>query len=151
MNWEAIGAVGEIIGAVGVIATLVFLAYQIRQNSSLLKNNTRQLEQNHQVAIAQAVSQADAQSDPMLVVAQSDELSNIMHRGLAGFNDLEPESAMRFSMAMGPIVAAVSVKMAEQRQLRIAEEDYLPGQLNFLMRFIDTIGGRQWWSIGKGM
>ena len=151
MNWEALGAIGEIIGAAGVIATLAFLAFQIRQNSSLLKNNTRQLEQNHQVAIAQAIAQSDAQSDPMLVVAQSDELSNIMHRGLANFQGLGPEAAMRFSMAMGPIVAAVAVKMGEQRQLGVADEIHLPGQLNFLMRFIDTNGGRQWWAIGKGM
>ena len=33
MNWEAIGAVGEILGAIGVIATLGYLAAQIRQNT----------------------------------------------------------------------------------------------------------------------
>jgi hypothetical protein len=31
MNWEAAGALGEIIGAVAVVATLAFLAVQIRQ------------------------------------------------------------------------------------------------------------------------
>jgi hypothetical protein len=31
MNWEAIGAVGELIGAVVVITTLVYLAVQIRE------------------------------------------------------------------------------------------------------------------------
>ena len=33
MNWDAIGAIGEIIGAIAVIATLLFLAIQIRQGS----------------------------------------------------------------------------------------------------------------------
>jgi hypothetical protein len=33
MNWEAIGAVGEILGAVAVVVSLVYLATQIRQNS----------------------------------------------------------------------------------------------------------------------
>ena len=33
MNWEAIGAVGEIAGALGVIATLLFLGFQIRLSS----------------------------------------------------------------------------------------------------------------------
>ena len=32
MNWEALGAIGEIVGAVGVILTLGYLAVQIRQN-----------------------------------------------------------------------------------------------------------------------
>jgi hypothetical protein len=33
MNWDAIGAIGEIVGAIAVIATLVFLAIQIRQSN----------------------------------------------------------------------------------------------------------------------
>ena len=33
MNWDAIGAVGEIIGAVAVIATLIYLAIQIRDSA----------------------------------------------------------------------------------------------------------------------
>ena len=36
MNWEALGAIGEIVGAVAVIATLAYLAVQIRQNSLAL-------------------------------------------------------------------------------------------------------------------
>ena len=33
MNWEAIGAVGEIIGAIAVIATLIYLAAQIKDSA----------------------------------------------------------------------------------------------------------------------
>ena len=33
MNWDAIGAIGEIAGAAGVILTLFYLTKQIRQNS----------------------------------------------------------------------------------------------------------------------
>ncbi len=37
MNWEAIGAVGEILGALAVLVTLVYLAAQIRQNTAQQK------------------------------------------------------------------------------------------------------------------
>lgn len=37
MNWEAIGAIGEIAGAAGVIATLVYLAAQIRLNTRTVR------------------------------------------------------------------------------------------------------------------
>jgi hypothetical protein len=33
MNWDAIGAVAELLGALGVIASLVYLATQMRQNA----------------------------------------------------------------------------------------------------------------------
>ncbi len=42
MNWQAIGAIGELAGAVGVIATLGYLAFQIRQNNELLRSESRQ-------------------------------------------------------------------------------------------------------------
>ena len=35
MNWDAIGAVGEVGGAIGVIITLVYLAGQLRRATSL--------------------------------------------------------------------------------------------------------------------
>ena len=40
VNWEAIGAVGEVAGAAGVIITLVYLAIQIRQNTKAVRLNT---------------------------------------------------------------------------------------------------------------
>ena len=37
MNWDAIGAIGEIIGALAVVISLLYLATQIRQNSRIVK------------------------------------------------------------------------------------------------------------------
>ena len=37
MNWNAVGALAETLGVLGVIATLVYLSVQIRQNSRLLR------------------------------------------------------------------------------------------------------------------
>ncbi len=42
MNWEAIGAVGEILGAFAVVVSLLYLATQIRQNSRIVKGSTVQ-------------------------------------------------------------------------------------------------------------
>ena len=33
MNWEAVGAAAELLGAIGVIASLLYLATQIRQST----------------------------------------------------------------------------------------------------------------------
>ena len=40
MNWEAIGALAEVFGAVGVIITLVFLARQISHNTNAVRAST---------------------------------------------------------------------------------------------------------------
>jgi hypothetical protein len=44
MNWEAIGAVGEIASAAGVIITLIYLATQIRiQNTESKSRNISEI------------------------------------------------------------------------------------------------------------
>lgn len=40
MNWEAISAVGEILGAMAVVVTLFYLARQIRQNTIVTRAET---------------------------------------------------------------------------------------------------------------
>jgi hypothetical protein len=33
MNWEAVSAIGQIVGAVGVIISVIYLALQVRSNA----------------------------------------------------------------------------------------------------------------------
>jgi hypothetical protein len=42
MNWEALGAIGEIVGAAAVVVTLGYLAVQIRQNTKSVQAATFQ-------------------------------------------------------------------------------------------------------------
>lgn len=42
VNWEAVGAVGQVVGAAGVIASLIYLAIQIRQNTRSVEAATYQ-------------------------------------------------------------------------------------------------------------
>ena len=42
MNWDALGAIGEVVGAAGVIITLAYLAIQIRSNTTAVKVATHQ-------------------------------------------------------------------------------------------------------------
>ena len=41
MNWEAIGAIGEILGAMAVVMTLVYLATQVRYAKEAAADNNR--------------------------------------------------------------------------------------------------------------
>ncbi len=42
MTWDAIGAIAELLGAIGVIASLVYLASQIRDTRRALRSSTYQ-------------------------------------------------------------------------------------------------------------
>ena len=41
MNWDALGAIGELVGAVTGVATLVFLVVQIRKNTKVMDESNR--------------------------------------------------------------------------------------------------------------
>jgi hypothetical protein len=41
MNWDAIGAIAETLSAIAVVATLIYLALQIRQNTQVIGSSTR--------------------------------------------------------------------------------------------------------------
>ena len=42
MNWDALGAIAELLGSVAVLINLIYLAMQIRQNSKSLRINVEQ-------------------------------------------------------------------------------------------------------------
>ena len=83
MNWEAIGAVGEILGAIGVIVTLGYLASQIRQNSKLLRASTTAA--SHQV-----------QTNITTLLAQDPDANRIYWEGLEDPDALTEEERRRF-------------------------------------------------------
>ncbi len=76
MNWEALGALGEIIGALAVVLTLVFLAIQVRQNTLAMKESNR-LER------AAAIDRhADSIGRWRTSLAESSELADIWRKAL---------------------------------------------------------------------
>ena len=61
MNWDAIGAIGEVLGALVVVVTLVYLAVQIRQN-------TAQQKREETVSIQRGQNEVVSQlKDPVMV------------------------------------------------------------------------------------
>lgn len=60
MNWEAISTGAEIVGAAGVIASLIYLALQIRQNTKVARaETTKDLYLASRAAILEIASNED--------------------------------------------------------------------------------------------
>ena len=67
MDWEAVGAIGETLGAIGVIAPLLSLTAQIRQNTRATLADAR-------------YSVGQTTSDMMLAISINGELAEIWLR-----------------------------------------------------------------------
>ena len=89
MNWEALAAVSELVGAVAVVVTLAYVAIQIRQNTSALRSTATQ----------GAHDQASGLYD---LLATDGTLAEIFARGLTAPDSLSVEETARFfSLSMG--------------------------------------------------
>jgi hypothetical protein len=86
MNWEAIGAIGEVFGGFAVLATLVYLAVQVRQAKK-------------QIALNGIQERARSAVDLMMPIAVDPSLASIvMKAGHPPYGEfgLDPEEAHRF-------------------------------------------------------
>jgi hypothetical protein len=107
MNWEAIGAIGEIVGAIAVVITLVYLSVQMRTNTA---------------AINQASIQATllGRGEATRWVAGDQELNSLMWRGATNPEQLSNEEKQRYILLMGGVV----------RPLELAYIDYQAGRMS---------------------
>ena len=72
MTLMELGALGEFLGAIGVIVTLAYLAVQIRQN-------TRAMQEGRRLALAQTYQmRADALQEMMVAAANSENIGPII-------------------------------------------------------------------------
>ena len=55
INWEAIGALAELLAAVGVIGSLVYLGRQINANSENIMQNTKALISDRDVSSNESI------------------------------------------------------------------------------------------------
>ena len=83
IDWNAIGALGEILGAVAVVITLLYLSKQIQQN-------TRSVQV---AALRDTTAQWNHWSE---LLAASPDLAEIVFRGNQSFQSLPEADALRY-------------------------------------------------------
>ena len=71
MNWDAIGAIGEIIGAIAVVATLFYLAIQVRETRkdaklSAIQAQRSAVQANRELRIQMFCSERDSPYIPAI-------------------------------------------------------------------------------------
>ena len=83
MNWDAISAFGEVVGAVAVVVTLLFIARDIRQNSKSLAMS----------ALRDTTAQWNQWSD---MIASSGDLADIVAKGNKDYAHLSESEKLRY-------------------------------------------------------
>jgi len=131
MNWEAVGAVGEMAGAVGVIVTLAYLARQMRVNTIALQNET--IRDSMQMVI-----------DSYSTVIADEDVAAIYLRGMQDFNALSDVEQIRFHYVCCQRLHAASTNKSFMNVNGGGSE--LAEVIGpWISRMMQREGFRQWW------
>ena len=131
MNWEAIGALGQVFGAVAVVVTLLYVAREVRQSGRSLSIS----------ALRDTTAQWNHWSE---MIATSADLAAIVSKGNKSYDDLSESESLRY----GAFVQSFFDNVDSYRSLVI---DYgmdrdLTVLTKIVSRRIDIPGFKAWWA-----
>jgi len=134
MNWDAISTIAEIIGAAAVVATLAYLAIQIRHGT----DNDR----------VQGLQQLSRDWATHAALVSSDEHVAVFVKGLNAYAELSPEERVKFDFCVGGYINLGEVALYHAEVDRLHE---LIDAVNAYLgpRFFAYPGMRDWWHHGN--
>ena len=129
MNWEAIGAIAELLGAIGVIASLIYLATQIRQSREQMRAATYQ--QLHEY-IGESVNSLPGPEMELVRLGSDD------------FHSLNEQDAWRYGQ--WAIRLVISMEDAHyQHRIGMLDAERWRVYRSALQGFFSQAGFHQWW------
>ena len=137
MTITELGALGEFVGAIAVVATLVFLTMQLR-------HNTRSVEFNSRQALAQGIK------GRLSLFAQSPENASVFNRGIKNYADLADDEQMHFTLMLNGVLLDIETRYFDYRDGFLSEEIW-ESEYNALRFFLNTEGGVRAWTFLLGV
>ena len=131
MNWETVSAIAEILGSVGVIVSLMYLAIQIKHAGKESHANSIHLINAQTAQVTTAIS-------------ASPESADIYYRGNENLTVLSPAEQFRYHALMVQMFTAGSSQFYLHRLGLIPDEMYVIGRA-VLKNVMQRPGAIQWW------
>jgi hypothetical protein len=133
VNWEAISAIGQIVGALAVVISLIYLANQVRSNAS-------------ETRLAAGRSTLDLLNRFSQQTAEHADLAELRSRGFHDFESLEGVDRVRFGSYMHAVVR--SVEDVYYQQLEGHLDSRVWRGIEVVVREMNAFPGVQaWWRL----
>jgi hypothetical protein len=128
VNWEAIGAVGEILGAIAVVISLIYLALQIKvQNREARVASVHELTEAHRA---------------ILLPLQDPQTADLYLEATANFDNLDASKRLRYVLIMLNVFRVYQEAFYQVREDRL--DNYIwQGMLAQLIDYVGTDGAKK--------
>ena len=134
MNWEAIGAIGEIIGAGAVVISLVYLGRQIQ-----IQNRESQIAAMHEISVGFRDATA---------VLLNAGITEIFVRGIHDFDSLSEEDRLKLVIGLVSVYRAWEEAYIQRDLGRLDDRAWQP-MLSYYTLILSSPSGRKVWDLRK--
>ena len=135
MSLEDWAAVAEIVGAIAIIATLIYLAIQVKQNTGAIQSSNAMVLHNNMSDLAREIT-------------RDRDLGNIIVRALAGTDELSPAEKMASYGWFYTFLRTGELAHLRYRSGDL-DKEYWDASLVFFRAYWQTPGFRAYWANRK--
>jgi len=135
MNIQDLGALAEVVGAIAVVISLVYVGIQIRKNT-------------YESRISRAQYLMDANSDLNALVAGSVDLSRVARIGIQDFQALNEDEQFQFSMLFFSVMNKYDFAYHQVLDGEL-EKKYWQKMSFELPLYVSLPGMNEWWQRDK--
>lgn len=131
MTLSDLGNLGELVSAVAVVVSLVYLAVQVSQNTRMMKVST-----HHALNTAYNALHIAYGTDPAV--------SSLLDRGSEDYTRLDRDERLRYALLMRASFGLHSDMFLQHRERLVSEEEWA-SQCRAIARALAAPGARAWW------
>jgi hypothetical protein len=137
MNWEAIGAIGDSVGGIGVIVTLLYLTTQIRQNTRAMHSSSFQ-------------ATTDSLNEINLQIVTNPDLVRVFTTPRSPRKELSAEDRLRYAFVQLSLFRIRETLYFQQNEGTTAFESWSREDVS-LRTSLASEATRAWWREAKAM
>jgi hypothetical protein len=131
MNWDAIGAGGEILGAFAVVFSLAYLARQIRHSTLATHAASRDAMAKSTIDILMGIA-----ADPVMV--------SLLRRGQLDPESLDDDEVLRFDLMIYSIFESWEATFAQWHRGTLSDEDWEKWEM-VISQYVAQPGTQAFW------
>ena len=138
MTLEELGSIGELVAALATVATLAYLALQIRQNTKQMRDNARALR------LGEVRAATDGEIEFRRLLLADPELDGVFERGIRG-ESLDHDQLRRFEHAL------MEYSLRSQGRWYLVQQSVLTDEYwervsGFHIDYLQSAASQRWWS-----
>jgi len=139
LSWQDLGSIGEMISAIAVVVSLIYLAFQIRQNTSQIDQNTKAARA---AAFDSSITQAMVARQ---AIFENEDVARIYNEGSIDPDCLSEQDRMRYRLIVHNVLWSLWNLQSQAQVGGLAAETW-KAQLIILRRMMSSKGVQWFWS-----